>query len=86
MEVVAGAAAVVCKAMMGAVLDVLVTALKQNPYTLHCPVQHSLCTSAAAAWATAHYIIQDCIKADSKTRMLLWGGFVAWKLSGACEH
>ena len=40
MVVVAGAAAVVCKIMVGGVLDVLVAALKQNPYTLQRPVQH----------------------------------------------
>jgi len=51
MEVVAGAAAVVRKVMVGAVLDVLVTALKQKPYTLQRPVQHSLCTSATSAAA-----------------------------------
>jgi len=34
MVVVAGAAAVVRKVMVGGVLDVLVTALKQKPYTL----------------------------------------------------
>ena len=39
MEVVAGAAAVVRKVMAGAVLGVLVVLPKQNPYTLHCPVQ-----------------------------------------------
>ncbi len=40
MVVVAGAAAVVRKVMVGGVLDVLVTALKQNPYTLQRPMQH----------------------------------------------
>ena len=45
MEVVAGAAAEVRKAMVGAVLDVLVMPPKQKPYRLHCPVRHKLCSS-----------------------------------------
>jgi hypothetical protein len=40
MVVVTGAAAVVRKVMVGGVLDVLVTALKQNPYTLQRPMQN----------------------------------------------
>lgn len=51
MVVVAGAAAVVRKVMVGGVLDVLVTALKQKPYTLQRPMQHSLCTSGTSAAA-----------------------------------
>ena len=44
MEVVAGAAAVVRNVMVGAVLGVLMALPKQNPYMLHCPVQHTSCT------------------------------------------
>lgn len=43
MEVVAGAAAVVRKTMVGAALGVLVVLPKQSPYTLHCPMQHTIC-------------------------------------------
>ena len=43
MEVVAGAAAVVRKTMVGDALGVLVVLPKQSPYTLHCPMQHTSC-------------------------------------------
>ena len=57
MVVVAGAAAVVRKVMVGGVLDVLVATLKQKPYTLQRPVQHSLCISAMSAAAAAAVVM-----------------------------